>query len=391
MKLKNIYLISLALIAGAFAGCTDDTENFDNQLFVTSKTPTAFYVKTTVQDVQNATGEFSLSIPKPSMQDVTFTIKADAGLVSVYEDTYYVSGVEALPEGHYSFSTTEGKIAAGALKSEPIIVSFTDLGSLDFTKTYVLPVTVANASIGVLGSANTYYYVFKGAALINKVANIKKNNVYVDWVKPDVVQNMATLTAEALIRPHSFDHQISTLMGIEGQFLFRFGDNGVEPNQLQIATGKGNFTNESMVAPLNEWTHVAVAYDANAQTLKVYFNGKLVGDFTEVAYGPVNWGIAHSDESDGKPRCFWIGYSYNNDRSIDADISEVRIWNKALTKDEINAENHFYTVSEDSEGLVAYWKFDDGADILRDYSNGGNNATASSALTWVDVELPANK
>lgn len=117
MKLKNIYLISLALIAGAFAGCTDDTENFDNQLFVTSKTPTAFYVKTTVQDVQNATGEFSLSIPKPSMQDVTFTIKADAGLVSVYEDTYYVSGVEALPEGHYSFSTTEGKIAAGALKS----------------------------------------------------------------------------------------------------------------------------------------------------------------------------------------------------------------------------------------------------------------------------------
>lgn len=391
MKLKNIYFICLALIAGVFAGCADDTENFDNQLFTTSKTPAAFFVKTTVQDVQNASGEFSLSIPKPSAQDVTFTIKADAGLISAYEGTYYVSGVEMLPEGHYSFSATEGKIVAGALKSEPITVSFTDLGSLDFTKTYVLPVTVANASIGVLGSANTSYYVFKGAALINKVANIEKNNVYVDWANPDVVQNMTALTAEALICPHSFEHQISTLMGIEGQFLFRFGDNGVEPNQLQIATGRGNFTNESMVVPLGAWTHIAVAYDANAQTLQVYFNGKLVGDFTGVAYGPVNWGITHSDESDGKPRCFWIGYSYNKDRWLDADISEVRIWNKVLTKDEINAENHFYTVNEDAEGLVAYWKFDDGADILRDYSSSGNNATASSALTWVDVELPADK
>ncbi|MGG6547387.1 UNVERIFIED_CONTAM: hypothetical protein NY100_18490, partial [Prevotella sp. 15_C9] len=92
--------------------------------------------------------------------------------------------------------------------------------------TYVLPVTVVDASINVLGSSNTSYYVFKGAALINKVANINKNNVYVDWVNPNVVQNMKTMTAEALIHPYSFDNQLNTLMGIEGQFLFRFGDSG---------------------------------------------------------------------------------------------------------------------------------------------------------------------
>ncbi|MDO4165382.1 MAG: DUF1735 and LamG domain-containing protein, partial [Bacteroides sp.] len=280
-------------------------------------------------------------------------------------------------------------IAAGALESDPIELTFTDLGSLDLDKTYVLPVTVTNASISVLASAKTYYYVFRGAALINTVANINETNVYVDWVNPDVVQNMTTLTAEALIRPHSFDHMISTLMGIEGQFLFRFGDSGVEPNQLQIATGSGNFTDEAMTVDVETWTHVAVAYDSNAQTLKVYFNGRLVGDFTGVSYGPVNWGIDHSDESDGKPRCFWIGYSYNSERWLDADIAEVRIWNRVLTQDEINAENHFYGISEDSEGLVAYWKFDDGADVIKDYSSSGNNATASSTLTWVSVELPA--
>lgn len=52
MKLKNIYFISLALISGMFSGCADDTENFDNQLFMTSKTPTTFFVKAITQKPQ---------------------------------------------------------------------------------------------------------------------------------------------------------------------------------------------------------------------------------------------------------------------------------------------------------------------------------------------------
>ena len=40
---------------------------------------------------------------------------------------------------------------------------------LDREKVYVLPVTVDQASIGVLKSSGTMYYVLKGAALINTV------------------------------------------------------------------------------------------------------------------------------------------------------------------------------------------------------------------------------
>ena len=42
-------------------------------------------------------------------------------------------------------------------------------------------------------------------------------------------------------------------------------------------------------------------------------------------------------------------------------MAEVRVWNRTLTKEEINAENHFYSVPVDSEGLVGYWKLNDGA------------------------------
>ena len=55
---------------------------------------------------------------------------------------------------------------------------------------------------------------------------------------------------------------------------------------------------------------------------------------------------------------------------------------------EINAENHFYKVSPDSEGLVAYWKFNDekGASVM-DHVN-GNNLKADHEFLWVSLELP---
>lgn len=87
---------------------------------------------------------------------------------------------------------------------------------------------------------------------------------------------------------------------------------------------------------------------------------------------------------------FWIGYSYEDGRFLDGDICECRVWNRILTQEEIQAKNHFYTVSPEAEGLVAYWKFDEGAGIVvKDHTNNGNNIASSKPLTWKAIELPA--
>ena len=63
---------------------------------------------------------------------------------------------------------------------------------------------------------------------------------------------------------------------------------------------------------------------------------------------------------------------------------------KVLTSAEINAKDHFYQVEPDADGLVSYWKFDEGAGTaIHDYSGNENNATAVESLTWTAVELPA--
>lgn len=221
--------------------------------------------------------------------------------------------------------------------------------------------------------------------MINTVPDITKNLVYVTWTNPDVANNMNKLTAEALIRVSKFDKMLTSIMGIEGKFLLRIGDAGIPQNQLQVATSSGNVTDESLVIPTNEWTHIAVTYDADAKTVIIYINGKNMLE-TTLDCGVVNWGQTMTDEGNG----FWIGHSYNRDRWLEGNISEVRIWNKVLTSAEINAKDHFYQVEPDADGLVSYWKFDEGAGTaIHDYSGNENNATAVESLTWTAVELPA--
>ena len=72
-------------------------------------------------------------------------------------------------------------------------------------------------------------------------------------------------------------------------------------------------------------------------------------------------------------------------------MSEVRIWNKVLTTGELNAENHRYYVDPASEGLVAYWRFNEddmGKNNVKDWSASGNDLTVNSTIEYIPVSLP---
>lgn len=385
MKHKVIYLISAALLAGMFVGCDSDNSSFDNKIYIDSTAKTQNIL---LQGNDTDESSFQVSMPKPENKDVVFTIDVQSSLVDTYNEAYYDNAV-MLPTANYSISQTEVAINAGSVRSSDITVSFTGLSDLDRQQRYVLPVVINSKHVGVLSSARTMYYVIKGAALINVVADIEENNVYVDWVNDTDFRSMTTFTAEALIRVRNFDRMLTTIMGIEGKFLIRVGDAGIPSNQLQVATSNGNYTSSDLAIPTNEWTHVAVTYDAVAQQIQVFINGKNMLTAATAAIGAVDWGVPHSDESDGKPRCFWIGYAYDNNRYLAGEISECRIWNRVLTSAEVNELNHFYYVDPTSPGLIAYWKFNDGGgDTVKDYSVNENHATASNSLKWNAVELP---
>ena len=87
---------------------------------------------------------------------------------------------------------------------------------------------------------------------------------------------------------------------------------------------------------------------------------------------------------------FHIGTAYNNVRNLCGYLSECRIWNRALTAEELAEQKvRPYYVDPKSEGLVAYWKFNEGSgSTIVDRTGNGNDAVAKNPIKWVKMTLP---
>lgn len=389
MKLKKLNILLFASVALAVTGCkTNDDLNehhFDNKLFVDVENPVTNVVFEAAGEPESSTQELYMATAIQVESPVTARFAAAPSKVSVYNDSYGTDAVP-LPEEMCVIESPEATIDAGATKSNAVTVSFVNLETLDRDLTYVMPIEVTNVQgIGVLPSRSTAYFVFKGASLINVVADIAQNYLPVKWTSTDLVRGMKSITVEALIRVRDFGtvdglkgEAMSTIFGIEGTFLVRIGDSGFPQNQVQLVNPNGNFPdgNSSLGLPTGEWAHVAVVWDATSGDRIIYYDGE------EVAHDMNASGSVSLNSN-----CY-IGYAWNDQRWLEGEISEVRIWNVQRTQEEI--ASHIYQVDpETAEGLVAYWKFNEGAGKdIHDYSGNGNDISAVNDLTWTEVALP---
>lgn len=373
-------LFSLLLVASSmltvFSSCDDDMENYDNKAFVSTSKVGNILLKGTNNE-ENVV--IQTAIARPETMDIKVVYKADASLVSEYNLIYGEQAI-IVPSENYEILDNVSTIMAGAMQGSEVKVHFKDLSLLNRNLVYVLPVTVSESTIEFLKSTRTTYFVIKGAALINTVGNITKNYLTLQSPGTSTLSGMNQLTIEALVRINQFGKLISTVMGIEGTFLFRIGDAGVPDNQLQLATSNGKVTDTAWQIPTNEWVHLAATFNSEDGTVEVYLNGVKKGATQTVGYREsVNWASGR----------FYIGKSYDDTRWLEGDICECRVWNRVLTADEIKVKDHYYVVAPDSEGLVAYWKFDEGSGkIIADHTGNGNTMVANSDITWTMVSLP---
>lgn len=398
MKFKRILPIFPILGVLLLAGCKHDDPNevhFSNRVFIDlSEMKSDLPVKPTTVLYERT---LSAATAKPVDRDVTVRFEADASRVGTFSEAYYTPA-EMLPEGYYEITPSEATIPAGGVRSSEVTIRFARLDELDVKgKSYVLPVTIRSEEVETLASGRTYYYLLQEGAVINVVADITET--YVEFPKfqnPAPLSNLKQITMEALIRVDKFDKMISTIMGIEGQYLIRIGDAGYENNQIQIAgrTSNDNFptASESPAVPVGRWVHIAVAHDLVSGEYHIYFDGEEKASGTK-AFGSRSLGVATDVSSPGTG--FHIGLSYDKNRWLDGCISECRIWNVVRTQEQI--ASNMYEVDPASEGLVAYWKFDEGSGtVIKDstpYGNDGRvgqNAQGETirGITWTKVWLP---
>lgn len=208
------------------------------------------------------------------------------------------------------------------------------------------------------------------------VAKFDKSQLYSDWANAAPLTNMSKFTAEFLVNVESFaakswgQEALTTFLGIENYFLVR-----ASQDKIEVVTNKDGEQKLALQDPLavKKWYHIAVTFDAGK--IKLYINGVAKGDLNsrlqQVTFATGKWA---QEQNWGSTRHFYLGHSVDANRGLNGVMSEVRIWNKVLQASDLTAGEHFYNVDPKSEGLVAYWKLNEGSgDVAKDSSTSGND------------------
>ena len=137
--------------------------------------------------------------------------------------------------------------------------------------------------------------------------------------------------------------------------------------------------NPGFISP-NRWNHIVATKNGTASTdTKLYING------TEVSYSERN-AYTITDNTDQPV----IGEGTSNGQNFDGLIDEVRIYNRALSAEEVkrlyNLKKPKVVSGVDNTGLVGYWAFEDGVGTYADDSSFNENRGALSGMDnsdWV--------
>ncbi|HAY3536222.1 DUF1735 and LamG domain-containing protein [Elizabethkingia anophelis] len=277
-----------------------------------------------------------------------------------------------LPASYYTLVDSRFTIEKGKYISNTGTLKIKNMTGLPTNKKYAIPVSISNVSgnTPLLEASKTVFVIIK-RTITTRAASLTGNYFAVDFSKNN--QNLKSLnqiTFETRVFVNSFQPNspfISSLMGIEENFLLRFGNVTIQPSQIEMAGGSTGVSGPSLSA--GAWHHVAAVYDGSQ--LKIYVNGELV--VTKDAVRTI-------DLTD--PTGFYIGYSYGG-RLLNGAVSEARVWSRALSRNELI--NGICGIDPKAPGLIGYWKFNESnAKVVQDLTGNGHDATAFRDITWVE-------
>lgn len=189
----------------------------------------------------------------------------------------------------------------------------------------------------------------------------------------DKMVNLTNYTIEFKVYSYKFGKvgDIKRVLAIEGKNeeeanMFRFGENGSAGGDILqwVLPGGRCFSNTHFQT--GRWYLISCTYDGT--TFRMYVDG--VEDAQTGGSGKAT-----------PFQRFELGMSWGNYRSgqfFSGRLCEVRLWNRALTANEI--ATGIAGVNAQSEGLVAYWKMNEGeGHIFHDATGHGYD------MDWTDT------
>jgi hypothetical protein len=199
------------------------------------------------------------------------------------------------------------------------------------------------------------------------------------WAQPNDTSPSGTLGLLGSRRPWDFSFDIIFFQG-------SLVHSDLGNNYTWISTA----ANALLQYSTNSWHHVAEVVTPTNYT--IYVDGSALATGSYAPDGPLLYDDNHmlvignfSEDLAG----------YNGDEYMIGRIDEVRIWNTARTATQIQT-NAFRSLTGAEDGLVGYWRFDEGSGDTIDDASGhrfiGTIVPSSfSGPTWVDSAFPDGK
>lgn len=437
MKKIIIPFLGSAIIVAAVA-CQKNEALFENSVYLNRSSDET--VSEMLISTQNELMEgLCATVPVKTGMKVMASIQARPDLLDEF-NTRYGEHAELLDGKFYELSDTELEIPAGNVTSTEAHILFKNLIDLEkkHGETYVLPVSITSSNINIIPSRSVKYYFLRGSNLINyapfldgdydvdnEVVVVPGNYYKIDWKDKSLVRGWTSFTYEGLFcgqinkkdssgkNKRSNPEGIVSLMGTEKGILLRWWRNSGYYNKFRWLEFKGlgengdievhlemPYRDEQNVPPLydkwtydyglpnGEWFSLTASYDGPTGVVKCWLNGEKV--FETVIEKNLMLNIYPEGKKEPE---FYLGHANGTEHWWPGMMSECRVWNRALTDEEITADplHSYYLDPDGAEGLIGYWKLNEGkGDISKDYSGNGNDAVANVPVAWRKVSLPAD-
>jgi len=224
---------------------------------------------------------------------------------------------------------------------------------------------------------------------------------YVDLGDQPATEGVSQLTVSTWVKGSTYPALTcfvckANLSGSPTQYSWVFetyGTNAVVAGIAPTTTTDAYGTSPTNSLTTNAWNHVVMVFDGtqtgNTNRLKIYINGKL----QTLTFGGTIPATTQATTSNVK-----IGATSDNARFFTGSLDEVKIYNTALTADQVQQDmnagsvlsfgttaNSEASLFADGAGLppVAEWKFDEKTgSSAGDTSGNGNTGTLTNGPTW---------
>ena len=362
-------------MALSLAACNSEGDKFDYGkvgLLITG-TEQVPVQRFTVDELPS-TYAVTVKATRRTASDVIVRLAIDTALVRTY-NAQHGTAFYAVPLSSVKLENNEVTIRQGEALSTTAQVKVVSTDDFIEGATYVIPVTIQQV-IGdggeVIESSRTL--LLQISRIISFYSLENNQNASSNYIFPDEkMVNLSNYTIEFKVFSYRFGKvgDIKRVLAIEGKNeeeanMFRFGENGSAGGDILQWVLPGGRCFSSTHFKTNRWYLVSCTYDG--ATFKMYVDG--VEDAQASGSGKVT-----------PFQRFELGMSwgnYRNSQFYQGRLCEVRVWDRALTASEIAMG--FAGVNAHSDGLVAYWKMNEGeGHIFHDATGHGYD------MDWTDT------